>query len=229
MTTLRSSIIRLAHSKPDLRSLLLGVLKTSAEGQYYDVKDLPDPLARALKAVKYGKKDIRVVPRSNYSVMGAGEDGFREFVVAVNLITGAWEVEKGSWGGANMFTSNAVDLDARVRPLPPNGAIIKGSEGGGKPVHAVIYIHPDNLADVLPAGTEDPLTEDENKALQIVEHNRGTYRAEYFNRHGLGVYGRTNPVLLSLAKKGLLKLTGTGVVVTTQGKNLVGTLPRFYE
>lgn len=188
--------------------------------QYIAVRELPDSLQSALRSVGYGRKDIEVKTGTSYSVQGIAGDGERAFTVAVNLDTGQFQTEMGSWGGANMFTRNHVDSDKASRPLPVNGVVIKGHSGGGRPVYAYIVANPAAMTKLLPETTEQELTKEEIKALNIIAGIKGGYRARYFDDHRLGTYGTTNPHLVSLAAKGLVKITGVGVAVTTEGRNV---------
>ncbi len=225
MTTLRSKLIRLAHSDPSLRPHLLPLLKEAA-GQYMEVRSLPQALIRALKEVGYGKRDIMVVGKTTYGVQRAGGDGMRGFTAVVDLTSGRTKVEYGSWGGANPFSpQNQVDMDRKEYPIPLNGAVISGTEGGHS-VYATIAAHPDNLQKLLPAGEGDAHSEQEVTALQIMSSLIPKARKEYFQRNHLGDYSAQNPLIQGLAKKGLVKVTGAGLQITMAGKNVVEAAPR---
>ena len=118
------------------------------------VKDLPSTLQAALKSCGYARADIGVEAKDNYTMQcrtsGAGRRGF---TMAVDLATGKSETVTGSWGGANMFNpGNSVDLDDTRRPLPPNFAVVHGSEGDG--VRAYVEVNPQTLIPLLPATAE---------------------------------------------------------------------------
>ena len=217
--SLRANLIRLAHQNPALRQHILPILK-KAEGTHVAVRELPQTVQRALKAVDYGRRDIRVEARPTISILGAGGDGYQEFAVILNLETGHSETLEGSWGGANPWSPrNQVDLDDRQHAIPMNGAVIKGTRGGGRPVYAVLYVNPNNMATLLPAPVD--LTPQEDWALAIISGLKPGYRGESFERRDLGAYNAQNPVLISLVKKGLVKATGSGIQITTEGKNAV--------
>ena len=218
---LRAAVIRLAHTNPTLRPHLLPILASSrVADMHVAVKDLPQSVQRALKSVGYGRRDIRVEARPSISIQGAGGDGFREFAVILNLETGHSETLKGSWGGANPWNPrNQVDMDERQHTIPMNGAVIKGTEGGNRPVYAVLYVNPDNMAALLPAPVD--LTPQEDWALAIISGLKPSYRGEYFERRDLGAYNVQNPFVQSLIAKGLVQATGSGIQITTAGKNAV--------
>jgi len=199
-------------------------LKKARKEVYVDVRELPAPIQKALREVKYGRKNIMVVESRTYqmsSLSGAGRQGF---TIAVNLGTGRYQVEWGSWGGANMFNpDNPVDLDTKPRPIPPNNVVISGVVGGGQPTYATIKAHPDNLTKLLGAGDEDDITEDQKTALAIISGIKSGYRKEYFRSHRLGEYSPKNPLLIELAKMGLIKIMRNGAMkITTKGQNAKG-------
>jgi hypothetical protein len=218
---LRTSLIRLAHANPDLRPHLLPLLTREAgDGTHVAVRALPATVQRALKQVDYGRKDIEVRAKDSVSIQGSGGDGYQDFAVVLNIETGATETHMGSWGGANPWSpQNRVDMDDRMHAIPMNGAVIKGTRGGGRPVYAVLYVNPGNMPTFLPAPVS--LTPQEDMALAIISGLKPGYRAEYFTRNKLGPYDAQNPVLLSLVKKGLVRATGAGIQITTEGKNSV--------
>jgi len=222
--TLRSRVIKLAHAKPELRPHLLPLLRgrTARGGTYVPTRELPDFVRKALKEVKYGRRDIEVKPATTYTVSGLSGQGQQAFTIAVNLRTGRYQVEYGSWGGPNPFNpGNAVDLDDKSRPVPKDAAVIKGL-WGGRPTWAYILVHPDNLVKLIPAGDEPELTEKEQAALNIMSGIKSSYRKDEFWRKDLGPYSLDNPIMQSLLDKGLIKTTRAGaMMITLKGKNMV--------
>jgi hypothetical protein len=185
------------------------------------VREIPPSVQSVLKELGYGSRDIEVQPGTKFTIAGMSGDGYRAFWCIVNLETGKHHIEWGSWGGPNMFNpKNPVDLDETPRTLPPGAVVIEGTKGGGHPVYARIIAHPENLK-LLSAPKEGPgLTDKEKSALNIVGGTISSYRADSFARAGLGKYAPTNPILQSLAQKGLVRITGVGVQITTAGKNM---------
>lgn len=228
MSTLFSDTIKLARENPELAPTLLPILKAAATGgRYFKTRDLPVALFNALRDVRYGKSDILVSPREKYRVQSMGGDGYQSFVVAVDLGTGRTKEIEGSWGGPSINDPyNQVDRDDTEYPLPYNGAVIVGSRGGGHPTYAEIYVHPDNLQKLLPGG-EVEVTDNEVKVLQIIKAIKSSYRGDEFSRNGLGLYSKSNPLIVGLAGRGLLKITGAGVMITDEGKNIAISHPRM--
>ena len=175
---------------------------------YTLVKDLPVLLQKALLQVGYHRADISIEGKETVSIQDMGGDGRRGFAVLVDLSVGCYKVLYGSWGGSNPFNpTNAVDLDSREHTIPVNGAVILGSEGGGHPVIANLYLHPDNLVKFLPPKPE--LTDAERGCLQELATLKPGYRT------------KPSPVVLaSLLAKGLVKQNKAGAVqITTLGKS----------
>ena len=222
---LRKRIIKLAYEREDLRPHLLPLLQRTAGREFHvALKELPPSLQRALKAVGYRRKDIMVQADTTYSPSesGAAFSGSRGFIVVVNMETGQFKQETGSWGGASPFEPQKAEHDRKNYPIPSNGAVIVG-EAGGRGTFASIKVHPSNLAQMLPSGDDQKLPSDEQKALNIIGGLKGgKHRALRFERVRLGPYNfQANPTLQSLAKKGLIKANRAGAMaITTKGRNL---------
>lgn len=184
------------------------------------VKELPEVLQRALKEVRYNKRDIDIQSADKVSPSegSAGFEGNRGYVVVVDLSSNHYKVHFGAWGGANAFDQRQVDLDDRPQPIPPNGAVIVG-EYGGRGSFAHIKVNPTNLQGILPRPAEE-IDEKEAKALDAILGLKSGYRADEFRRRGLGRYSIENPLIQSLAAKKLIKIDARGgIQVTTEGKN----------
>ena len=190
--------------------------------EHMDVKKLPPTLLPALRAIGYNKPSIAVETTKGYYLTGSSGDGTRNIAVAVNLATGAFKVELGSWGGANPFEKRQVDMDEKVRPIPTNFAIIKGTNQGSKTLFARILVSPENMQKMLPAssGEAEEISEQEKLVLGIIGGIKSSYRREYFDRKNLGPYASSNPLLQDMQKKGWIKISGVGIQITTSGKNM---------
>lgn len=184
------------------------------------VKELPEILQRALKEVRYNKRDIDIQSADKVSPSegSASFDGNRGYVVVVDLSSNRYKINYGAWGGANVFDQRQVDLDDRPQVIPPNGAVIVG-EYGGRGSFAHIKVNPGNLQGILPRPAEE-IDEREAKALDAILGLKSGYRADEFRRRGLGPYSAENPLIQSLAAKKLIKIDARGgIQVTTEGKN----------
>jgi hypothetical protein len=185
-------------------------------GHVVVVKELPQSLQTVLKKVGYRRKDISVIPQETVSLSSGGGAGRRSFAAIVDVSTGKHEITYGSWGGPNMFVRNAVDSDTAPKKLPRNGAAIVGSEGGGHPVWATIYVHPEMISGMLP--TEADVTDRESKILGYFRSYTSSARKEQFSRMGI------KPAEIdSLVKRGYVKKNKAGATsITTKGKNAAG-------
>ena len=188
---------------------------------HVSVREMPPSVQRALKEVGYHKSDIAVEVASEYTIFYPAGEGRRAFCAVVNLETGQSKVLYGSWGGANPYEKpSAVDADDTHRPLPPTAVVINGVEGGT--VYATIRVSPSLMPALLPPSTE--VTDQEKAALNVIGGIISSYRKQEFQERKLGLYGPTNPLILSLAKKGLVKILGSGgIQITTSGKNVRGS------
>lgn len=222
----------------DYRSPHTGVVR---KGVVVAVKELPPSLRAALKSVGFRRSDITVTPVETIQMSGAYGKGYRAFIVLVNLATGKHDVKYGSWGGANMFTQSAVDTDRKEYPIPPNGAAIKGQEGGGRPTMASIYVNPQAIAAMLPA--TEKLTDEEKRFLDMWEGLTSAGRKYEFERMMQDAYFSVKPgfspegrkealraeqekkreieaMIDSLVKRGLLARNKAGATkITTKGRN----------
>jgi len=184
---------------------------------YAKVRDLPEPIQRVLREVRYGRPDIAVEPREKVSRANMGGDGRKGFVAVVDMATGQSKIEWGSWGGPNMFNPhNAVDLDRTLYAIPPNVAVIEGSIGAK--TYATVSVRPDAMAPLLPAATD--LTEKEKTILTQFARFTSAGRKNEWER-----YPETRPYefeLKSLAERGLLKRAKNGATaITTEGRNAI--------
>lgn len=216
----------------ELKEIIRGTIlkEMSQASRHVLVSSLPNSIQSALSAVGYGRKDIEMEPATQYSMQGAGGDGSKSFSCLIDLETGARKIEYGSWGGANMFNDhNEVDLNDTLYPLPFNGAVIKGSSGGGRPVYAHILINPENLEKLLPSGGQAPeLSEKEKYAIKIIKSYKAGSRKDGFNREDLGPYSPENPIIQKLLSLGLIQISKVGIQITLDGKNLADSLENIY-
>ena len=192
-------------------SRLMGAIHVS-------VNELPLGVKKALKAIRYGRRDIGLEKGTSYSPSMASSygDGFRGYLLIVDIHKGIKDRMTGSWGGQNMFTKSLED-DRSKKPIPNNCVVIYGNEGAR--LSATILAPPDMIEEFEEEEEVQDLTDRERKALDVIGGIKSGYRQDEFNRGGLGVYGPENPFIRSLAAKGLVKVTKRGVMITTQGRN----------
>jgi hypothetical protein len=211
----RSDVGRYRKDGNDMRELIerLELLEYS-RGVVVAIKELPKAVIKALKSVGFNKGSITVVPQEKVSLQGMAGEGSRSFAVVVNMETGKFETTYGSWGGGSML-SNPVDRDSSQLAIPPGkGAVITGSEGGGHPVYATLYVHPDTVAGFLPSKAET--TERQQSILRMF-----TYTSAY--KKELMLDNNVEPSEVDeLVKMGLVKKTASGATsLTVKGKNAI--------
>jgi len=108
---------------------------------HVETKSLPAAIRKALEAVSYFRKEIRVRLTEETSLSVSGGSGQRGFSIIGDMESGAFNVSQGSWGGSNMFNpKNAVDNDMAVYKLPPNAFAITGTTG--ESTFATLYVSP---------------------------------------------------------------------------------------
>jgi hypothetical protein len=174
-------------------------------------KELPAVFKKPLQEVGFKKSSIGVTPMESVSLRGYAGDGFRAFSIILNLDTGRYDIQKGDFGGSG-YGTKAVDTDNKAYPIPRNGAVIMGEEGGGQPVMASIYVHPDTVAGFLPE--KNDLTDRQRNILDMFGYT-SSYRKELFQSAKV-----QDSEIDELVKIGMLKKTSSGALsLTIKGKN----------
>jgi hypothetical protein len=188
-------------------------------GEFVTVKSLPPAVQAALASVSYGRKDIQVQASESVVLAGSAGNGFRAFVVLVNLSTAQHTTHMGSWGGSNMFDrDNPVDNDSRSYPLPANGIAITGRMGGSQPTYATLHVPASMVARILPSA-KVALSTVERDALYCHKAIRGGI----YRRNELQSRKVPPAVIDDLVTRGLLSRNRAGSVsITTEGKNALG-------
>lgn len=195
--------------------------------RYIETKTLPPVLKNALESVGYHRADVQVEAQDVTDLSNhAYGKGFRAFTCVVDLANGKHSTAYGSWGGDNMFSRNPMDKGeqpgSKMVQLPGMTAVIKGQEGGGRPVSARIIVHPETLAPMLPAPKEE-LTADEQKVLDVFCGYKPAARREELARpyKGEPIAGaKLDAIVDALVSRGYFSRNKAGAVsVTTKGKN----------
>ena len=180
---------------------------------YFEIKELPPQIQRALRQVGYGRTDIDCEARDGEAPTGGlAGDGERAFLVLVDLAAGGRiEVHLGDWDGRNIFARKAADW-VETAPMRPGVAYIRGT-GGASMRWGKVYFHPSNMAPLLPAPTE--LDHRLRRILAVYRCIRGGARQPYLRRWGWTEADRDR-----LAELGLIKVNRSGAVtITTAGRN----------
>lgn len=189
---------------------------------YAKVRELPESLQAALKSVGYARPDVEIQAKEKASRFSGGWSGQRAFCCIVDMATGRFETDHGSWGGSNMFNpGNAVDNDTNTYTIPPNVAVITGSSGG-RGTFADITLRPDAIAPLLPAKAE--VSPREAWIIYTFAHLTNAGRKNEWARHDLASGKRhvapSEAELDALAARGFLKRARNGATqITTEGRN----------
>ena len=158
-----------------------------SEAIYVPINDLPKSLIELLHHVGYGKKDVPVKPSPTVNVGDCGGDGRRAFFAIVKLDESEpFQLQYGSWGGANCFETRRSDVDFNNHPIMPGYAVVVGSEGSTG-VLATVYIHQSNIAAILPITTE--ITERQKYLLKCYKSLTSAGRKNEWERYS--AYGST--------------------------------------
>jgi len=141
--------------------------------------------------------------------------------------------DAGLWSGGSRDIFSAIELSTgRSLPLPnqadapwsesrterkitlrPNFAIVRHSVFQGKDLGLTFYVHPDDVARLIPSSAASDLSETEIKVLAILRGVKSSYRPDYYSRAGIkpaqveGIKAR----LLSLGlvdKRGAITVAG---------------------
>ena len=185
------------------------------------LKDLPREVVEILKRYDCQKNTIEIETKDSFTPW-SGDDGTRGFYVLVNLAS--WNVidsGTGSWGGSNAFVTNDVDEGKQIK-VPNKCFAITGITGGRN--LAIIIIREEDLKFIVPQQENDTekndLTEKEWNALEVICRFRSGYRRGEFYLKRLGEYSTDNPIIQSLERKGLIKVSRVGIQYTPKGRTL---------
>jgi hypothetical protein len=197
--------------------------KKSSKNQRVQVRDLPNSIQKLFKRIGVRPQDIEVRPSETYNLGMASSygDGYRGFGYAVNIASGEHKEWSSGWG--------TIIPNQKPMPIPTNGAVIIGQEGGRSQRKRISYmlINPQNMGMVLPS-EEIKLSREEDKALAIINEYNSKGRKQAFPEYGLGEYSIRNQYVQRLIEKGLLVKKGSGVRASTAGKNMARKVSDFY-
>jgi hypothetical protein len=221
----RSRVLHLASGlpvgDPTRRRVLEALAKDAYDpGVMVQVNMLPPGIQKALKALRFGGRDIRVRAEARPQMTDFGGDGMQAFFEVVDILTGrVIEQFEGSWGGPNPFQSKPLDQPDRYYDLKSGFAALHGVLGGRK--HVTISYHPSDRDTFVPESEVISITPEEKKALTVISYKSG-YRRDEWRRSGLpGEYSVDNPLIRGLVEKGLVETNRAGaIMLTTKGRNL---------
>ncbi len=179
------------------------------------IKDLPSSLTKALSVFfQMSQGKIRLGAAESFSLQQIANDGCRSVVVLVNLATGETKDFQGTWGSGG-YGNNAVDKDTTRRDLPEGFGVISGHTGATH--YAEIALHPKNMLSVLPSQA-DQITSAEAFILKLMSY-KASYRREQFAEWDAENEVKADEIVVSLAKRGFIQVSGRGAKRTLAGDN----------
>jgi hypothetical protein len=146
--------------------------------------------------------------------------------------------DAGLWSGGSRTFYSAVELSSgRSMPIPdqhlapwddrqskdvllkPNFAIVKHVTFQGKDLGLTFYVHPSDIAALIPDNSKaDDLSDIERYVLVVCRGIKSSYRADYYQRKGI-ISGELEAIKAKLIRLGYLNKAGA---ITVSGKNVAG-------
>ena len=179
---------------------------------YMNVVELPVAIANALKEIGYTRRTIELQAVESTNLNCSAGDGYKAFVIIVDLVNASHKITEGSWGGSNPYAQTLVDDYRESFVIPENVAVIKGNRG--EKCFATIYLSPKNMINALPPATG--ITKRQYDILATIKSYTSAYRKEVFQRMGV-----KDEEFLELVSNGFLKKQAKGYSITAEGKNAV--------
>ena len=182
----------------------------------------PPALRQALESEGYKRADIAVRIQDTVDSRSSGGQGSRGILIVLNLETGRFKREYGSWGGANPFESRIPDREPQDIPLPPGILVIKGCTGAHrKSPFLTVYAGAGSILAALPGPGQD-LTGTHLRVLcTIIGLKGGDYR-----RNALAKIPGAAAAIDDLVSGDYLKRNKRGSVqTTTKGRNARESAP----
>jgi hypothetical protein len=161
----------------------------------------------------YEGNKFRAEPVTSLTIQsdaGLWSGGSREFYSAVDLQTG-FKVALPDQDGAPWDASRK----SRTIDLRPGYAIVRSSHFCGKNMGLVFYIHPDDVAKLVPKDSGAELCDIEKKVLRIIDGYKSFARNDEFRRAGIEL-GEVDAIKSRLISLGLLNKAGA---ITVKGRN----------
>ena len=171
---------------------------------------------------RYGKPTVTVRPFTGpVNVNSYWDGGSRSEFHFYSLIDGCRTVMPSSHPFFDRKQDGERCGNLEIIELPRGILLVQGGTFCGKTAHITIYANPEDINPHI-AAPKVELSADEASALRIISSTRSGYRREAFARAGLGDYDASNPAVVCLKHRGLLKVNGAGAVsITVEGRNAI--------
>ena len=161
----------------------------------------------------YNGSKFRAEPTTSVTIRsdaGLWQGGSRDFFYAIDLKTGH-KVALPGQDGAPWDASR----ETRTIDLRPGYAIVESSIFCGKHMGLVFYVHPDDIARLVPNNSGAELCEVEKRVLRIIAGYKAFARNDEFRRAGIEL-GEADAIKARLISLGLLNKAGA---ITIKGRN----------
>jgi hypothetical protein len=143
--------------------------------------------------------------------------------------------DAGLWDGGSRAYYSAIELSTgRALPIPgqssapwdksrtelrvdlkPGFAIVCHRMFKGTDMGLTFYVHPADIAALIPADTSESLTDSETMVLAIIRSRKSAYRADEYRRKGISD-GEAESIKARLIRDGYLNKAGA---ITVKGRN----------
>lgn len=177
---------------------------------YLNKNEIPDFMRRGYSGNSFRARPVLTVTIP--SDAGLWSEGSRDSYSAIELTTGK-EIPLPNQSSAP-WDSKRVE---RTIELRPGYAIIRASIFCGKDMGLIYYVHPDDIAKLLPKDSGAELSQIEKTVLYIIKSRKSVYRADEYRRAGINI-GEIDAIKSRLIALDMLNKSGA---ITNKGRNAV--------
>lgn len=175
---------------------------------YLEANQVPAALRQGYAGARFKAEPCESVYIPSDAGLWSG--GTRDSYSAIELATG----RTSPVGFQNTSPWNNERKEASV-PLKPGMAIVKHSMFCGKDMGLTFYVHPADIAALVPHNAAETLTETETMVLAIIRSRKSAYRADEYRRKGISE-GEAEAIKARLISEGYLNKAGA---ITVKGRN----------
>lgn len=175
---------------------------------YLERNLVPEHLRLGYTGTRFRAEPVETVTIPSQA--GVWDHGTRDVFSAIELNTGRSVPMPGQ-------SSAPWDKDRQDRKieLKPGFAVVKHSMFCGKDMGLVFYVHPSDVAALIPNHGQDDLSETDKLVLAIIRSRKSAYRDDEYRRKGLKL-SDVEAIKARLFEGGYLLKNGA---ITVKGKN----------
>lgn len=177
---------------------------------YLNKDEIPAFLRRGYSGNKFRAESVTSL--TIHADAGLWSGGSRDSYSAIELATGN-EIPLPHQSSAPW---DAARVERKI-DLRPGYAIIRASMFQGKDMGLIYYVHPDDIAKLLPKDSGAELSQNEKKVLYIIKSRKSAYRADEYRRALIGSF-ELDAIKSRLISLDLLNKAGA---ITVKGRNAV--------